>query len=291
MPVKIRLTRQGRKRKPYYHIVIADSRAPRDGRYIERIGMYNPNTNPATIELDFDRALEWLQKGAQPTETCRAILSYKGVLMKKHLLEGVKKNAFSEEEAEKRFDNWLNEKEAKIQDKRDKIKKSDEADIKQKIEIESQIREAKAQEIAKKNAALAEEAEKATAESTEQDETSPPETDEAAVVEEAEKATETVEEKEAEVKEEASTEEKAADDSVESEGKEEVVDQKEEEKKEEEKETGKKVEEEKEKEEEKKEEEEKEEKEEKVEKLEEVEKEEEKDDKENPEKGKSAEKD
>ena len=144
MPVKIRLTRQGRKKRPYYHIVIADSRAPRDGRYIERIGMYNPNTNPATIELDFDRALEWLHKGAQPTETCRTILSYKGVLMKKHLLEGVKKNAFSEEEAEKRFSNWLKEKEAKIQDIREKIQKSDEADEKKRIEIESKVREAKA---------------------------------------------------------------------------------------------------------------------------------------------------
>ncbi len=91
MPVKIRLSRHGRKKNPYYHIVVADSRAPRDGRYIERIGSYNPLTNPATIELNFDRALDWLQKGAQPTDTCRAILSYKGVLYKNHLLIGVKK--------------------------------------------------------------------------------------------------------------------------------------------------------------------------------------------------------
>ena len=99
MPVKIRLARHGRKKGPFYHIVAADSRAPRDGRYIERIGIYNPKTNPATIELDFDKSLDWLMKGAQPTDTCRAILSYKGVLYKKHLLEGVKKNAFSAEEA------------------------------------------------------------------------------------------------------------------------------------------------------------------------------------------------
>lgn len=176
MPVKIRLTRQGRKGKPYYHIVIADSRAPRDGRYIERLGMYNPNTNPATIELDFDRALEWLQKGAQPTETCRAILSYNGVLIKKHLLEGVKKNAFSEEEAEKRFDNWLKEKESKIQEDMERIKKGNEAEIKKRIEIESKIREVRAEEIAKKNAVLAEEVAKAAApESPETEESIQPE--------------------------------------------------------------------------------------------------------------------
>jgi small subunit ribosomal protein S16 len=113
MPVKIRLSRHGKKRKPYYHIVIADSRAPRDGRLIERVGTYNPNTNPATIELDFDRALDWLLKGAQPTDTCRAILSYKGVLMKKHLLNGVKKGALTEEEAENRFSAWIKGKRSK----------------------------------------------------------------------------------------------------------------------------------------------------------------------------------
>jgi small subunit ribosomal protein S16 len=91
MPVKIRLARHGRKRNAYYHIVAADSRAPRDGKFIERLGNYNPNTNPATIELNFERALHWLQNGAQPTDTAKAILSYKGVLMKKHLLDGVRK--------------------------------------------------------------------------------------------------------------------------------------------------------------------------------------------------------
>lgn len=168
MPVKIRLTRHGRKRNPYYHIVIADSRAPRDGRFIERLGLYDPNTNPATIEIDFDRALEWLQKGAQPTETCRAILSYKGVLMKKHLLEGIKKNAFSEEEAEKRFDAWLKEKESKIEAKREKIRKGVEEEKKKRIENESKVREAKAQEIAKKYAELEEEAREATAEESQE---------------------------------------------------------------------------------------------------------------------------
>ena len=99
MPVKIRLARHGRKQHAYYHIVVANSRAPRDGRFIERIGSYNPNTNPATIDLDFEKALSWLFKGAQPTDTTRTLLSVKGVMMKKHLLEGVKKGAFDEAEA------------------------------------------------------------------------------------------------------------------------------------------------------------------------------------------------
>ena len=96
MAVKIRLARHGKKGYAFYHIVAADSRAPRDGRFIEKLGTYNPNTNPATIDLDFEKALGWLQKGAQPTDTCRAILSYKGVLYKKHLLGGIAKGAFSE---------------------------------------------------------------------------------------------------------------------------------------------------------------------------------------------------
>ena len=111
MPVKIRLSKKGRKKLPYYHIVVADSRAPRDGKFIERIGLYNPQSNPATIELNFDRALDWLQKGAQPTDTCRAILSKQGVMMKKHLLEGVKKGAFTSEVAESRYQKWISEKE------------------------------------------------------------------------------------------------------------------------------------------------------------------------------------
>jgi len=152
MPVKIRLKREGRKKKPFYHIVIADSRAPRDGRFIEKIGYYNPNTNPATIELDFDKALDWLLKGAQPTDTCRAILSYRGVLYKKHLLIGVKKGAFSEEEADRRFEAWMKEKEAKIQAKRDRLKQGREYEEKKRLEEEAKIKEARAQEIAKKRA-------------------------------------------------------------------------------------------------------------------------------------------
>jgi small subunit ribosomal protein S16 len=124
MPVRIRLQRHGRKGRPIFTIVAADSRARRDGRFIEKIGQYNPNTNPATIDLDFDAALRWLQNGAQPTDTCRAILSYKGVLMKKHLLDGVRKGALTEEQVEERFDKWMNEKLGKIQSKSDGLAQS-----------------------------------------------------------------------------------------------------------------------------------------------------------------------
>ena len=114
MATKIRLQRQGKKGKPFYHLVIADSRAKRDGKFIEKIGIYNPNTNPAQIDINFDAALNWLQKGAIPTDTARAILSYKGVLLKKHLLEGFRKGALTEEEVEVKFTTWLEEKETKI---------------------------------------------------------------------------------------------------------------------------------------------------------------------------------
>lgn len=150
MPVKIRFARHGKKGYPFYHIVVADSRAPRDGKFIERIGAYNPNTNPATIELDFERALTWLQNGAQPSETAKAVLSYKGVLMKKHLLEGVQKGAFSAEEAEARFNKWLQEKNAKIDAKKNSLKQAKEADTKQKLAEESKTRELIAQKVAQK---------------------------------------------------------------------------------------------------------------------------------------------
>ena len=155
MPVKIRLTRQGRKKRSYYHIIVADSRAPRDGRFIENLGNYDPNTNPATIELNFEESLKWVLKGAQPTDTCRAILSYKGVMYKKHLVEGVQKNAFSEEEAEKKFAAWLTQKEAKIRAKRDSILQSKGDLNKKRLDAESKANEKRAQEIAKKLAKLA----------------------------------------------------------------------------------------------------------------------------------------
>ena len=114
MAVKIRLQRKGRKRAPFYHIVIADARAPRDGKFIERIGMYNPMTSPATIELDGDKAYEWMTKGAQPTETVRSILRFKGVLYKKHLQRGVSKGSMTQEEADVKLAAWIEAKEAKI---------------------------------------------------------------------------------------------------------------------------------------------------------------------------------
>lgn len=117
MATKIRLQRFGKKGKPFYHVVVADSRAPRDGKFIERIGSYNPNTNPATIDLNFEKALDWMNKGAQPTDTARAILSYKGVLYKKHLQGGVAKGAFDEATADARFEEWLTSKAAKIEGK------------------------------------------------------------------------------------------------------------------------------------------------------------------------------
>ncbi len=167
----MRLARHGRKRYAYYHIVVADSRAPRDGRYIERIGSYNPNTNPATIDLDFDKAYDWLVKGAQPTDTVRAILSYKGVLYKKHLMGGVQKGAFDEAEAEKRLDNWLTEKEAKIQAKIDRLANDADAEIKKQLAAEAKVNEAKAAAIAAKNAELAAEARAAKAETETEEET------------------------------------------------------------------------------------------------------------------------
>jgi small subunit ribosomal protein S16 len=150
MPVKIRLSRHGKKGYPFYHIVVTDSRAPRDGRYIERLGMYNPNTNPATIEFDFDRALDWLQKGAQPTDTCRSLLSKKGVFMKKHLVEGVKKNAFSAEVAEQKFESWLKDKESKLQIQKDEVNQSKDATKKQRLEAEAKVKEERAQAISKR---------------------------------------------------------------------------------------------------------------------------------------------
>jgi len=155
MAVKIRLARKGRKKLAFYHIVVADSRSPRDGRYIEKIGSYNPITNPATIELDFDRALGWMQNGALPTDTCRAILSYKGVLMKKHLLEGVKKGAFDEAEATRRFDEWIKQNESKIESKKANLEKSQDDELGKRLSVEKKVNEARAAKLVKRNADLA----------------------------------------------------------------------------------------------------------------------------------------
>lgn len=152
MAVRIRLARHGRKGYAFYHIVVADSRAPRDGRFIERIGSYNPNTNPATIVLDSEKALTWLNNGAQPTDTCRSILSKEGVLLKKHLLEGVKKGAFDEAAAEAKFNAW---KESKVKANdaivaKDKSAKAEQA--KARLEAEAKVNADRAEAIAKKKA-------------------------------------------------------------------------------------------------------------------------------------------
>ena len=161
MAVRIRLARKGRKKQAFYHIVVTDSRSPRDGRYIEKIGTYNPLTNPVAIELDFDKALGWLQNGALPSDTCRAILSYKGVLMKKHLLEGVKKGAFDEAEALRRFEEWMKQKEAKIELKKSGLEKSKDDELMKKLAAEKKINENRAAKLAKKQAELAAKAEAA----------------------------------------------------------------------------------------------------------------------------------
>jgi small subunit ribosomal protein S16 len=155
MSVKMRLARHGRKRYAFYHIVVANSRAPRDGRYIERIGSYNPNTNPATIDLDFDKAFDWLEKGAQPTDTVRTILSDKGVLYKKHLAGGVKKGALTEEEAERKFDAWLTEKESRIQAKINSLSSEADKARRSQLEAESKVNEERAAALAARNRAAA----------------------------------------------------------------------------------------------------------------------------------------
>jgi len=152
MATKIRLQRHGRKQKPFYHIVVADSRAPRDGRFIEKIGTYNPNTNPATINLDVDKATDWLLKGATPTDTAGAILSYKGAKYKKHLQVGVNKGAITQEEADKRFAQWLAEKDAQVQGKKDGLAKA-QADMRAAaMKAESEKAEAVAAKIQAKYA-------------------------------------------------------------------------------------------------------------------------------------------
>ena len=163
MPAKIRLQRNGRKRYAYYHIVVADSRAPRDGRNIERIGTYNPNTNPATIDLNFDKAIAWLNNGAQPTDTVRDILSYKGVMYKKHLLGGVAKGAFTAEEAETKFEAWVAEKAKKVQAKKDGLLSTTAASRKAQLELEVKKSTERANAIAKRNAEAAAAAQAAAA--------------------------------------------------------------------------------------------------------------------------------
>ncbi|MFZ0490835.1 MAG: 30S ribosomal protein S16 [Salegentibacter sp.] len=171
MPVKIRLQRHGKKGKPFFWIVAADARAKRDGKFLDKLGIYNPNTNPATIELDVDGAVKWLQNGAQPTDTARAILSYKGALLKRHLAVGVKKGAMTEEEAEKKFQAWLDEKEGKINAKKENLSKEEQDARAKALEAEKEVnakREAEAKE-----AEEAAQAETEAAEATDTEEATP----------------------------------------------------------------------------------------------------------------------
>ena len=207
MPTMMRLQRHGKKGMPFYHIVIADGRAPRDGRFIEKIGTYNPIPNPAEIILNFDKALDWLQKGAQPSDTVKSILSFKGVLYKHHLIKGLNKGALTEAEVEVKFQAWLKDKEAKIEAKRSGLAEKSRSEKKAALEAETKVKEAREAELAKKRAAAVE-AEVKEAQASAEEVTE----DEVAVEEEEmltkEAVAEKVEEK-TEVKEEEKVEEKA----------------------------------------------------------------------------------
>jgi small subunit ribosomal protein S16 len=163
MATKIRLQRHGKKGKPFYYIVVADARAPRDGRFIERLGSYNPNTNPATIDINFDKALDWVNDGAQPTDTCRAILSYKGIMYKKHLQGGIKKGALTDEQAEAKFMQWLDQKEGKITGKKTDLVSAKDAARKAALVAEAKKKEEKAAAIIAKNTPPVEEVEEEVA--------------------------------------------------------------------------------------------------------------------------------
>jgi small subunit ribosomal protein S16 len=189
MPVKIRLQRHGKKGKPFYWVVAADVRAKRDGKYLEKLGTYNPNTNPATINLDIDGSVKWLQNGAQPTDTARAILSYSGVMMKHHLAVGVRKGAMTEEQAEEKFKAWLEEKEQKIQDKKDGLSKAESEARAKALEAEKEV-SAKRAAAALPEEEVAEEAAEETAEAATEEATAETPAEEAAPAAEEEAAKE-----------------------------------------------------------------------------------------------------
>jgi len=178
MATRIRLQRHGKKSKAFFHLVVADSRAKRDGKFIEKLGTYNPNTNPATIEINFDSTLSWLRTGAEMSETARAILSYKGVLYKNHLLNGVKKGALTEADVETKFAAWVEEKENKVVAKKDGLTESAASAKAAAFKAETETKEARAKAIEAKNtpepevieeeAATEETSEAATAEATEE---------------------------------------------------------------------------------------------------------------------------
>ncbi|HEX7365879.1 MAG TPA: 30S ribosomal protein S16 [Pelobium sp.] len=157
MATKIRLQRHGKKGKPFYYIVVADSRSPRDGKFIERLGSYNPNTNPATVVLNFDSAVKWVSTGATPTDTTKTILSHEGVLYKNHLNGGIAKGALTQEQADAKFAAWLESKSNKVQAKKDGLSSSKEAAKKLALAAETKKKEATAAAIAAKNTPPAEE--------------------------------------------------------------------------------------------------------------------------------------
>lgn len=169
MSTKIRLARHGKKGHAFYHIVVADSRAPRDGRFIEKLGTYNPNTNPATVELNFESAVKWIGVGAQPTDTARSILSKQGVMYRHHLNGGVKKGAFTEEVAEQKFAKWVAEKEAKAAAAKAAVDAAKAKTAKERLEAETKVKEAKAAALAAKLAEAAKAAEAAAAEAAEEE--------------------------------------------------------------------------------------------------------------------------
>lgn len=151
MAVKIRLSRRGRKKLAMFDVVVADARSPRDGKFIEKIGTYNPNTNPASIKLDEEKAFEWIMNGAQPTDTVRAMLSYSGVLLRKHLQVGVGKGALTQEQADAKFAEWKEKKTSAITGKADTLAERKAADRKARLEAEAKVKEARAEAIRKKN--------------------------------------------------------------------------------------------------------------------------------------------
>lgn len=226
MPVKIRLQRHGKKGKPFYWIVAADARSPRDGKYLEKLGTYNPNSNPAEISLDIDGSVTWLQNGAQPTDTARAILSYKGVMMKKHLMGGVSKGALTEEQAEEKFQAWLEEKAGRVSAKKEGLSKAEAKAKADALAAEKAVNEKRMAAAAEAEAEAT--AEEATEEAAEETQEAAPEAEskveetpvapvaeeapkaEEAPAEEAPKAEETPKAEDAPAKEEAEEEKKEA---------------------------------------------------------------------------------
>ena len=211
MPVKIRLQRHGKKGKPFYWIVAADGRSKRDGRYLEKLGTYNPNTNPAMIDLNVDASVTWLDNGAQPTETARRILSYKGVLMKHHLKGGVRKGALTEEQAEAKFQAWMDQKTQKVTSKSEGLEKEKAEARAKALEAEKEANEKRAQAAADSEAAEAAQAAAAAAPPAEEAPEAAAEVAEEKAPEVAEAAAEVAEEKAPEVAEAAAevAEEKA----------------------------------------------------------------------------------